>query len=213
MKNNLKLIENFQLQIESRLNNYKVLNCITLLLIGACIYFLQLNKFPLILKIELGFFLPLFIAILFDSKFILNIYHEIFKRFDEREFAKCSIRLKLTIKLFFAFAILTAALITFIPANVISYILTITFISFQMTAFVIISILLLSIKSAPYNEMNKTKESLYSKITNEIPSEDSIIKKEILTEPLPAKQVVMKRICLEDVFRGRTVNRQLNVYQ
>lgn len=209
MKSNLKLIEIFQLQIESMLNNYKVLNGLTLLLIGVCIYFLQLNNFPLLLKIEVGFFLPLFIAILMDSKLLLNIYQEIFNKFDKREFEKCSIRLKLTTKLFFAFAILIVALITFISENIISYIFTITFISFQVSAFAIVSILLLSIKSAPYIEMNKTKESIYNKISNEIPSEDSIFKKEILTEQLPAKQVVMKRICLEDVFRGRTTKSYL----
>ena len=209
MKSNLRLIEIFQLQIESRLNNYKILNGLTLLLIGFCIYFLQLSKIPLLLKIELGFFLPLFIAIFLDSKLIFNIYQEIFNKFDEREFEKCSRRLKLTIKLFFAFAILTVALLTFISENIISYILTITFISFQVSAFAIVSILLLSIKSAPYNEMNKTKESLYNKISNGIPSEDNRIKKEILIEQLPAKQVVIKINFLEDLFRRRTTKSYL----
>ena len=90
MKSNLNLIEFFQLQIESWLNDYKILNGLTLLFIGFCIYFLQLDRFPLHLKFGVGFFLPLFTAILFDSKFILNIYYEIFKRFDEREFEKCT---------------------------------------------------------------------------------------------------------------------------
>lgn len=209
MKSNLKLIENFQLQIESMTNNYKIFNCLTLLLIGVCIYFIQLSKFPLLLKIEVWFFLPLFIAILVDSKLLLNIYQEIFNKFDKREFEKCSRRLKLTIKLFFAFAILTVALLTFISENIISYILTITFISFQVSAFTIVSILLLSIKSAPYNEMNKTKESLYNKISNGIPSVDNIIKKEILIEQLPAKQVVIKINFLEDLFRRRTTKSYL----
>ena len=204
MKSNLRLIEIFQLQIESRLNNYKILNGLTLLLIGFCIYFLQLSKIPLLLKIEVGFFLPLFIAIFLDSKLIFNIYQEIFDKFDKREFEKCSIRLKLTTQSFFAFAILTVVLITFISENIISHILTITLISFQVFVFAIVSILLLSIKSAPYNEMNKTKESLYNKISNEVPSENNIIKKEIFIEQLPAKQVVIKRNLLEDVFRGRT---------
>ena len=209
MKNNLKLIENFQLQIESRLTNYKVLNCITLLLIGFCIYIIQLSRFPLLLKIEVCFFLPLFIAILVDSKLLLNIYQEIFNKFDKREFEKFSRRLKLTIKLFVAFAFLTVALITFISENIISYILTITYISFQVSVLTIVSILLLSIKSTLYNEMNKTKESLYNKISNGIPSEDNIIKKEILIEQLPTKQVVIKRNFLEDVFRGRTTKSYL----
>ena len=198
MKSNLNLIEFFQLQIESRLNDYKILNGVTLLFIGFCIYFLQLGKFPLHLKFGIGFLLPLFIAILFDSKFILNIYREIFKRFDEREFEKCTIRLKLTIKLFFAFAILALSLLTFISENIISYILTVTFISFQVSAFAIVSILLLSIKSAAYNERNKTNESLYNLISNEIQSEENII------EPLPPKQVVIQRNTLAGVFRGRT---------
>lgn len=204
MKSNLKLIEVFQIQIESRLNNYKVLNCITLLLIGVCIYLLQLSKFPLHLKIGVGFFLPLFIAILLDSKLLFNIYQEIFDKFDKREFEKFSVRLKLTTKIFIAFAILTVVLITFIPVNVISYILSITFISFQVSAFAIVFILLLSVKSAPYNEMNKTEEPIYNNISNEIPSEDNIIKKEILTEQLPHQQVVINRNFLEDVFRERT---------
>lgn len=168
-----------------------------------------MNNFPLHLKFGVGFFLPLFIAILFDSKFILNIYHEIFKRIDEREFKKCTIRLKLTIKLFFAFAILTISLLTFIPENIVSFILTNVFISFQVSAFAIVSILLLSIKSTPYNEMNKTEEPIYKNISDEIPSENNIIKKEILTEQLPAKQVIMKRNFLEDVFRGRTTKSYL----
>ena len=204
MKSSLNLIESFQLKIESVTNNYKIYNCLTLLIIGICIYFLQLSKFPLHLKIAVGFFLPLFIAILFDSKFIFNIYYEMFKRFDEREFEKCSIRLKLTIKLFSAFAVLTLTLLTFISEDIISHILTITLISFQVFVFAIVSILLLRIKSAPYNEMNKTKETLYNKISNVNPSEDNLIKKEILTEQLPAKQVVMKRNFLEDIFRGKT---------
>ena len=156
MKSNLNLIEIFQLQIESRLNNYKILNGLTLLLIGFCINFLQMSKIPLLLKIEVGFFLPLFIAILLDSKLIFNIYQVIFDKFDKREHEKCSMRLKLTTKTHFASSILTVALITFIPVNVISYILSITFISFQVSLFAIISVLLFSIKSAPYNEMNKT---------------------------------------------------------
>ena len=209
MKSNLKLIEVFQLQIESRLNNYKVLNCITLLLIGVCIYLLQLSKFPLHLKIWVGFFLPLFIAILLDSKLLFNIYQEIFDKLDKREFEKCSIRLKLTTKLYFASSILTVALITFIPANVISYILSITFISFQVSAFAIVFILLLSIKSAPYNEMNKTKETLNNRISNEILLENNIIKKEILIEQLPHQQVVINRNFLEDVFRERTTKSYL----
>jgi hypothetical protein len=204
MKSNLKLIESFQLQIESVTNNYKIYNCLTLLIIGICIYLLQLNNFPLHLKIGVGFFLPLFIAILFDSKFIFHIYYEMFKRLDDREYEKCCIRLKFTIKLFSAFAVLTLTLLTFISEDIISHILTIILISFQVFVFAIVTILLLSIKSAPYNEMNKTKESLYNKISNVIPSEDNLIKKEILTEHLPAKQVVIKRNLLEDVFRGRT---------
>ncbi|MBK9390816.1 MAG: hypothetical protein IPN68_11685 [Bacteroidetes bacterium] len=198
MKSNLNLIEFFQLQIESRLNDYKILNGLTLLFIGFCIYFLQLDKFPLHLKFGVGFFLPLFIAILFDSKFILNIYHEIFKRVDEREFEKCTIRLKLTIKLFFAFAILALSLLTIILENIIANILTVTFISFQVSAFVIVSILLLSIKSAAYNERNKTNESFYNIISNEIQSEENII------ESLPPQQVVIQRNSLAGVFRGRT---------
>lgn len=204
MKSNLKLIEVFQLQIVSRLNNYKVLNCITLLLIGVCIYLLHLSKFPLHLKIGVGFFLPLFIAILLDSKLLFNIYQEIFNKFDKREFEKFSVRLKLTSKIFIAFAILTVVLITFIPVNVISYILSITFISFQVSAFTIVFILLISVKSAPYNEMNKTEEPNYNNISNEIPSEDNIIKKEFLTKQLPLQQAVINRNFLEDVFRGKT---------
>jgi hypothetical protein len=209
MKSNPKLIEIFQLQIESRLNNYKILNGLTLLLIGYCIYFLQLSKIPLLLKIEVGFFLPLFIGIFLDSKLIFNIYQEIFDKFDKRECEKCSIRLKLTTKLHFASSILTVALISFIPANVISHILSITYISFQVSLFAIISVLLLSIKSVPYYEMNKTEEPIYNNISDEIPSEDNIIKKEILTEQLPAKQVIMKRNFLEDVFRGKTTESYL----
>jgi len=117
---------------------------------------------------------------------------------------KFSVRLKLTTKIFIAFAILTVVLITFIPVNVISYILSITFISFQVSAFAIVFILLLSVKSAPYNEMNKTEEPIYNNISNEIPSDDNIIKKGILTEHLPHQQVVINRNFLEDVFRGRT---------
>jgi len=209
MKSSLNLIESFQLKIESVTNNYKIYNCLTLLIIGICIYFLQLSKFPLHLKIAVGFFLPLFIAILFDSKFIFNIYYEMFKRFDDREFEKFYIRLKLTIKLFSAFAVLTLTLLTFISEDIISHILTITLISFQVFVFAIVIILLLSTKSAAYYEMNKTKESLYNKISNVIPSEDNLIKKGILTEQLPAKQVVMKRNFLEDVFRGRTTKSYL----
>lgn len=204
MKSNLSLIEVFQLQIESRLNDYKIVNGLTLLLIGFCIYFLKMNNFPLHLKFGVGFFLPLFIAILFDSKFILNIYYEIFKRFDEREFEKCTIRLKLTIKLFFAFTILALSLLTFISENIISLLLTITFISFQVSAFAILSILLLSIKSSPNNEMNKTNEFLYNKISKEIQSEEIITKKEIPKEQLPPKQVVIQRNSLAGAFRGRT---------
>ncbi len=209
MKSNLNLIEIFQLQIESRLNNYKIVNGLTLLLIGFCINFLQLSKIPLLLKFEVGFFLPLFIAIFLDSKLIFNIYQVIFDKFDKREHEKCSMRLKLTIKLHFASSILTVALITFIPVNVISYILSITFFSFQVSLFAIISVLLLSIKSAPYYEMNKTEEPIYNNISDEIPAEDNIIKKDIHTEQLPVNQVIINRNYLEDVFRGRTTKSYL----
>ena len=106
--------------------------------------------------------------------------------------------MKLTIKLFFAFAILALSLLTIISENIIAYILTVTLISFQVSASAIVSILLLSIMSTTCNEMNKTNESLYNITSNEIQSEENRI------ESLPPKQVVIQRNSLAGVFRGRT---------
>ena len=52
--------------------------------------------------------------------------------------------------------------------------------------------------------MNKTEEPIYNNISDEIPSENNIIKKEFLTEQLPLQQAVINRNFLEDVFRGKT---------
>jgi hypothetical protein len=50
--------------------------------------------------------------------------------------------------------------------------------------------------------MNKTEEPIYNNISDEIPAEDNIIKKEIHTEQLSVNQIIINRNYLEDVFRG-----------